>query len=464
MERIDEKRALGIPSARRSPSLPGRELFLIPLAVLVFAFALHWVYAELISPPFAYLGYRYREPAVEPVLLSLVLAIAAALALPRRIERASSVVLWILYVVTVAPAILMTTYTPYRTDNEGLLLATVIAVVFIGVSLGVRGKIRPLHFAVSPTSIWIVLILISLVTYTLLAVTQGLNFTFVDLLDVYDVREEYATSLEGVGILSYLVFIQANVVNPMMVARGLFLRNHWWTASGLLGQVLLYTTTGFKAMLFAIPAWLIIAFILRARKRAADGLTLVWGAGALIIGSAVIDHLTNSILLTSLLSRRFLATPGVFTQVYVQFFSENPQVHLGHSILRAFVDYPYERTPPYVIGEWMAGLPTMAANANMFADGFANFGWLGLIGAGVVLLIYLRILDRVSDGLPIGLVGVIMTMPTVALSNTSVLTAMLSHGLVAALVLLAIMPRDFTREKKMKEPRRYAQRERLRSR
>ncbi|MDH5134085.1 hypothetical protein [Microbacterium sp. RD11] len=422
---------------------PGREFVIIPVAVILFAIALHWVYADLISPQFDYLGYRYREPAIEAVIISVCLAIVTAVALPRLIERASSVVLWVLYVVTVAPTILMATYTPYRDDAEGLILGLVVALVFVGVCLGVRGTIRPVNFAVSPTSIWIVLIVISLVTYVLLGITQGLSFSFVALVDVYDLREEYAANLEGIGILSYLVFIQANVVNPLMVARGLFLRNHLWTAWGIIGQLILYSTTGFKGMLFAIPAWLIIAFILRRRKHPADGLALVWGASALIIVSAFVDSLANSPLLTSLLSRRFLATPGVFTQVYVEFFSNNPQVHLGHSILRPFVDYPYQLTPPYVIGEWMAGLPTMAANANMFADGFANFGWAGLIGAGVVLLVYLRILDKVSVGLPIGFVGVIMTMPTVALSNTSILTAMLSHGLVAAVVLLAIVPRDF---------------------
>jgi len=447
VERHDQATSTKEVSSRREGKFPGRELILIPLAVIVFAIALHWVYADLISPPFAYLGYRYREPSTEPVILSVVIAIVTAMALPRRIERASSVVLWVLYVVTVAPTILMSTYTPYRTDEQGLVLGLVVALVFIGVCLGVRGKVRSLNFAVSPTSIWIVLIIISLITYVLLGLTQGLSFSFVALLDVYDLREEYAANLEGIGILSYLVFIQANVVNPLMVARGLFLRNHLWTAWGVIGQLILYSTTGFKGMLFAIPAWFIIAFILRRRKRAADGLTLVWGAAGLIIGSAIVDYLTNSMLVTSLLSRRFLATPGVFTQVYVQFFSENPQVHLGHSILKPFVDYPYQLTPPYVIGEWMAGLPTMAANANMFADGFANFGWAGLIGAGVVLLIYLKILDKVSVGLPIGFVGVIMTMPTVALSNTSILTAMLSHGLVAAVALLAIMPRDFDRPK-----------------
>lgn len=443
MEQALGRAASGRGATGARPEFPIREFFVLPAAVVVFALLLHWVYADLISPTFDYLGYRYREPTAAAFIIAVVIAIAAALALPRRLERASSVVLWLLFVVTVAPTILIAPYTPYRTDDQALILGGAVALIFMAVAWGVRGDIKPRSWGVSPTSIWFILIVISLLTYGLLAFTQGISLRLLSFVDVYDVREEYAGNLEGIGILSYLVFIQANVVNPLMVARGLFNRAPVWTIAGLLGQLILYSTTGFKGMLFAVPAWFIVAFVLRRKRRTTDGLVLVWGAGGLILISAVIDQLLNSILLTSLLSRRFLITPGVFTSVYAEFFSANPQVHLGHSILRPFVDYPYELTPPYVIGEWMAGLPTMAANANMFADGFANFGWIGMIGAGAVLLVYLRILDQVSVGLPLGVVGVVMTMPTVALSNTSILTAMLSHGLVAAILLLAVMPRDY---------------------
>ncbi len=430
-------------SIGRTVEFPGRQLIFVPVSMLIFAFVLHWVYAELVSPAFSYLGYRYRSPNTDVVVISLFVATGAALALPRRVDRGSSVVLWVLFVITVAPTILMAPYMPYRDDSQAVMLGLVVAAVFAGICLGLRGSVRPLTVPISSSSIGLVVATVSAVTYSLLAVTHGIDLRFLSFLDVYDVRGEYATNLEGVRILSYLVFSQANVVNPLLVARGLFLRRRMWIASGVIGQLVLYSSTGFKSMILVIPAWFILACLLRRGKRAIDGLVLMWGTSILIVTSAILDHVTGNILLTSLLVRRFVVTPGVLTSVYVEFFSEHPQVHLGHSVFRSFVDYPYNAAPPYVIGEWMAGLPTMAANANMFADGFANFGWAGLVAAGVVLLVYLKVLDRVSDGLPVGVVGVIMTMPAVALANASVLTAMLSHGLVAALILVAIMPRDY---------------------
>lgn len=432
--------------------------FVLPVGVVLFALLLHWVYANLVSPSFAYLGYRYREPSAETFGITIAFAVLVALVLPRRIERASSIVLWLLYALTLAPSILMSSYTPYLDDTAAILMSVVLALVFVAVTLGVRGEIRPYRISVSPTSFWLILAVFSLITYGLLAVTQGLSFRFISFFDVYDVREEYAANLEGVGILSYLVFTQANVVNPLMVARGVFGRRPLWTIAGLFGQFLLYSGTGFKAIILAIPAWLIMAFLLRRRVKSLEGTAILWGAAALVVVSGVIDELASSNILTSLLTRRFILTPGLFSSAYVGFFSENPQVHLGHSVLRFFVDYPYERTPPYVIGEWIANLPTMAANANLFADGYANFGWLGIIGAGAVLLVYLRVLNRAAFGLPIGVIGVVMTMPIIALSNTSVLTAMLSHGLAVAVLALAVMPRDLLTKPAPRplSPRRYA--------
>lgn len=427
---------------------PARELVVIPLAVVAYAFVLHWVYVTLISPAFSYLGFRYVEPDFEIVMLSVIIAIFTTLFLPRKVEKASAIILWLLFVVTVLPTILMAPYTGYLGAGEAIGLGVVVSLTFAGVALGTRGTNRPLRLAVAPTGFWLVLILFSLITYTLLAVTHGLSFRFVSFLDVYNVRDEFNEDSAGVGLLSYLIFTQANVVNPVIFARGIYTRRPLYVVFAIVGQIVLYSGAGFKTMILAIPAWIIVAILLRPRRKPFDGLTLTWAVTAMMLVTALVDQLSNSISLTSLLARRFIVTPGVLTSAWVDFFSKNPQTHLSYSILAPWLDYPYPLRPPNIIGQYIANQPTMAANANLFADGFGNFGWAGIVGAGVVLLVYLRLLDRASVGLPIGLVGVVVTLPAITLSNTSILTAMFSHGLVAAFVLLALYPRDFAAKRK----------------
>lgn len=413
-----------------------------PTMVGLYAYVLHWAYVTFVTTPFAYLGYRYSPPNAETSVTVWLIATVVAFALPRTLARPSAVMLWTLFVVTVAPSILMAPYTSYLDDGLAMTMSLIVGAVYVVVALGQRGERRALVAHVSPTTLWLILGTFSVITYLLLMLTQGLSFQFLAILDVYDVRAEYADEVQSVGVLGYLVATQANVVNPLIAARGFVHRRWTLVAAAVLGQLVLYSTTGFKHVLFGILAWVVMLIVLRRRGTATRGPVLLIGAGALILMAALVDQVSSSNLMTSLFSRRFIFTPGVFTSVYVKFFSENPQAHLGHSILRAFVDYPYDLTPPYVIGAWMAGNPALAANANLFADGFSNFGWLGIVGAGAVLLVYLRFLDRAAVGLPIVLSAIVVVIPAVALSNASVLTGMLSHGLVAAVALLALIPRD----------------------
>lgn len=425
---------------------PLRSAILLPPLVCIYAFLLHWVYSTHVSPQFSYMGYGYTEPSPIAATISVLITIGVAFALPRRLDRASSIVLWILFTVAVAPSILMAPYTGYVDEGVAIQIGLVVGATYALVALAQSPTPRPLNFHVRPQTLWILLAVFSLLTYSLLLFTQGLRLNFLSILDVYDVRAEFADEVRRIGALGYLVTAQANVINPLLAAVGLTRRNWPLLTTAVAAQFVLYSTTGYKHVLFAVLAWAVMALLLRAHGKMTHANLVMWGASGVVLIAALVDTLLSTNLSTSLFSRRFILTPGLFTSVYVAFFSENPQAHLGYSVLAPFVDYPYDTTPPYLIGDWIAGNPTMSSNANLFADGFANFGFLGMIGAGAVLLVYLRLLDRAAVGLPIVLVGFVTVIPAVALSNASILTSMLSHGLVAAWLVLALMSRPTSAE------------------
>lgn len=80
-----------------------------------------------------------------------------------------------------------------------------------------------------------------------------------------------------------------------------------------------------------------------------------------------------------------------------------------------------------------------------------------MAAAAVNLGIYLRFLDRAAHGLPVAVSGLILI---ITLSNTSVLTAMLTHGLVAAVVILAVAPRNGWGRKPRREVLQRAEKQR----
>lgn len=429
-----------VDAHHRSAS-PLRLFVVIPVTVATYGLLLHWAYVALIVPKYQYQGYLYDEPNPGIVLLNWSLAAIVAMLLPRTFYKVSSLVLWLLYARVVAPILLMSPYISHVDDVEAGLLATVLAITFTIITLGLRGESRGLGMSISPTSITMVLLVLSLVTYGWIFATQGIRLQFVDLLSVYDVRGEWNENTDGSGLLHYLRSWQSSIVNPLVFILGVQSRRYLLVGSAILGQYLLYTSSGFKGTFFIIFAWILIAFLLRAREMRIGGLFIVWGMMGLVLLANIIDSLTDSTLWTSLFTRRFLVTPTMLTTVYIDFFDENPKANLAHSIFRGLIDYPYADNPSRVIGKYL-GFPDMSANTNLFADGFANFGWAGVIGMGILLLITLRIVDRSAVGLPIMVSGVVLTGPAMNLSNSALLTSLLTHGLILAGVLLALIPRS----------------------
>jgi hypothetical protein len=440
------------------------------LVTAAYALSLHWVYLHLVTEPFAYAGFTYRAATLQTTLATAGTTCLVALTLPPRPSRVSHVVLLVLFVVAVAPAMLMVAYTGYVRGADAVLATLAVgagfAVATVGTSLldgraarvaGAEATRSPTGRAVSPTTspttrrrlrpgtlAWVVCGVHSALTYGLMAATTGLSLHLVALDDVYDVRAAYKEEvLAGSGALGYLLSGQANVVNTLVIARGLSRRNVPLVVLGVLGQLVLYSGTGFKTILFSFPAVLAVALATGLLRRRTAAVRAAWLAApvALMAAAAMADELQGGLVWTSLFTRRFLITPGVLTSVYVDFFGDNPPAMLGQSVLRWWVDYPYDRSIPLEVGQYLQPGGALAANANLFADGFANFGVPGVVGTGVALLLFLRVVDHVSRGLPLAVGAMVMVMPSITLSNTSLPTAMLSHGLVIGALVLALAPR-----------------------
>lgn len=424
------------------------------LAVSVMDLTMRWISAELVAPLFGYLGYGYVPAPWEATLATVSLTSATALSLPRRLHRASHVVLWTIFVVCVAPTMLMSVSTGHLDRGAALMLTAAVGTAFSAVAVTTpRGPVPAGDARTGPdefrfggarigraTTTWLVCSAYSLVTYGLMAVTVGVHLRLVALDEIYDVRADYTSEVGTGGLLGYLLTGQAYVVNPLVLARGLLQRRPALVALALAGQFLLYSSTGFKAVLFSFVAVLGMA-VLFGVSLVPRARTFLVAPLAIMVVSAVADEIQGGITWTSVFTRRFMLTPGLLSSVYVEYFSGHPTARYGYSFLRWWVDYPDELPPPKRIADFLVPGAVGYANANLFADGFANFGWLGIAVAALALLVWTHFLDRATRGLPMRVTAMAVVMPSIMLSNTSIFTAMLSHGLLVGTLLLALAPR-----------------------
>jgi hypothetical protein len=136
------------------------------------------------------------------------------------------------------------------------------------------------------------------------------------------------------------------------------------------------------------------------------------------------------------------ALPGLLTGYYYEFFSSHPKAHLGHSIFKSLIDYPYAVEPPYLIGALYFHNASNDANANVWADAYANFGYFGVICFTLLLAAVLWLYDSMAVECDRRLATLAMALPAFSLANGALLTSLLSNGMALAMLLVYLMPRE----------------------
>jgi hypothetical protein len=417
------------------------------IAVITIAYLelLHWVYRSAIAPAFSYLRYTYREPDPTYYAVAVAMVVALALVLPRRIVHPSHFVVWVVFIVAVAPSIVVPQYSEVLSEPDAFEVASWVAVSFLPVAVfGTRRLVRDMlpRLTVPPSAFWIAISVVSVFVYAYVIASVGITFDLPSINDVYGVRDEYQQVEDsGSVLLSYATPLIANVINPLILARGLFARSWIWIAAGVLGQLFIYSFTGYRSALLS-PIALLGAFLLLRRRSRAPSVLILTGVVVLTAGMWALDAITAGNDFTSLLVRRFLITPGLLTAGYVYVFADIPKAEFAHSFLRSFLDYPYSREPPQLVGEVFFGDASTNANANLLADGFANVGFPGMLLECLVLMVVLWFIDDACRGLRVGVAAMVFVMPTLSLVDSGLFTTLLTHGLGAAILICLLAPRS----------------------
>src|SRR5262249_44300968 len=159
----------------------------------------------------------------------------------------------------------------------------------------------------------------------------------------------------------------SQALNPCLMAFGLVFRRRMCLVAGIVGQVIVFGFTAQKSVLFSTVFVAALYFILKHRRRN-FGLVLTGGLMALVLLSGLVSTYSKDHTLTSLITRRTLATPGLLTGYYFEHFSQVSHAGMGFHFDRWAPPY---FGPPQEIGLVYFG-GDVDANANPWAEGFAE--------------------------------------------------------------------------------------------
>jgi hypothetical protein len=436
-----------VASTARRPHPTGAVV--VALGSLGFVLVLHYVYATVIAPEFSYLQYAYRSPDPTYYAVALAMVVGLALAIPRRLTHPSQFIVWVLYILLIAPLLTVAQYAPALPAGEAFQLAVWVAGCFMLIAvLGTRQPLRGFlpRIVVDSKAFWtgVVVVFVVLTAYVILQV--GVNTHLPSLDDVNGVRGEFRQETSDDPALGYVGPLLATVVNPLVMVRGLWERRWLWFTAGTLGQLYLYAAQGNKTALFS-PFALAAAFLLFRRLRPPSAATLMVAAPIWALVMYLGDLVTSTNDFTSNMVRRLLVTPALVTVGFVQVFDGIPKAHLGYSVLSPWFDYSYGREPSDLVGIQFFGDPQTHANGSWLADGYANFGYWGMLGASIVVVLLLWAIDDAARGLPVGVAALFFLMPALTLAESAVLTAILTHGYFVAIITCLVAPRDGWRQR-----------------
>jgi len=417
--------------ARLKPQVRQLALYLLAFS----AFAILYVY--FVSPSWAYMGF---VTDVAPIKLGVAVVVLAAFSLITPPELSvRGLLLNVLLTVYLIPSLVIYSCADKPTASAAVMWGGV-ATVYIVSSV----RVPPLRLLnVSPGEIMWALAITTIGVIGAFYVLGGFRYFNLDLSRVYDYRVEATEALPG--LFGYVASAMSKVVIPFGLAASLFYKERRFTIFFVVASVVFFGLTSNRSVLFApIVFWGVFTFV---KNYKTSGILLIAYVSILFLGG-IDSHLAangSSMSFTgwfeSLFVRRALLLPSLMDFNYIEFFSENAKYYWSESRLTfGLSSNPYGYPPPRVIGEVYFGNVATNANAGFIGSGFAQAGLIGTlcysVGAGLIVAIcqaYGQILGR-------GLVAAAMMGQYAAMvTSTDFLTLFLTHGLLLALLLLAVM-------------------------
>jgi hypothetical protein len=262
-----------------------------------------------------------------------------------------------------------------------------------------------------------------------------LNFDFAA---VYEIRVDAAQNLPD--IFAYTNFVLGKVIIPFGIVIAVLQRR--WIYLLLLSSsaVLLFALTAHKGVLFN-PLAVLLVYYITGKKASIQYFVMALIAVGIASAAEFQFSEGSDYWMGSLLVRRALLTPSLLNWFYIDWFSLNKFYFWADSRLSfGFVNAPDALPPANLIGLQYFGREETSANTGWIGSGYANAGLAGVLiyslGVGLLLSILNSYAKRFGSRLVVSLFFIlIITIYT----STDLITSLLTHGLLVALVLISIM-------------------------
>ena len=438
----------GRPLSRGRATLRRRLEFIAGCAVFLLAF--HYFYKAVVAPVYFNFGYPYFDAPSRWWHIFLVYAILPSLWLPLSITRPTQYLYFFIYLTVYLPicCLLPSVAPSYPMDfASALYFASVLLVCFAGLGIVYRIPTIRLRLPVLSTGPFLALVfLLCMLCFAVLVLHYGSSMSLVSLFAPHEHRIHARGILASSSIpfLGYFLVIPSRALHPLLIAFGWWFRKWWLVALALFGEAVVYSCAAQREGVFWVAV--IVPLVLVAfRSHRRFFACLVWTVSIFFLLTIVAVSTSPSGeigFVSRLTAMRVFVSPGKLTIDYFQFFQHGPYTYFSHITGLGWLHENYfsDTTIGLVVGEHISGDFENNANGNLWADGLASLGFIGMLIVTVIAGILFYVTDSALRHVSVVPTTISLSRLGIALSNCSIFTVFLGGGFLVALIVNAVAP------------------------
>jgi hypothetical protein len=407
--------------------LEKRSVFIF--SAILFKVILEYTYINLVHPIYSYVGF-YLDVSFVKYLEGWFVYLLFLLYTPHLLRQTSDFVINTLFFSFLSPLLVFYSLSNARREHLYFVLLGVLIIYLL--RKGRKIKIPIVNQGHIYAYFICILGIVTVISW--LIFSGGLNFFNLDLTKVYEFRRDVG-SVINIGIISYLNIWAFKVFGPFLLIIFLHKKNYGFASLVFLLHILWFGISSHKSVLFFPFVILFIYLWFRNSK----GLSIMPISLTLVIFFSYLSFaFFDDNLLGGLFIRRVFFVPSFLTFTYYEFFSSQGFIYWSNSITSSFIHYPYDVNPAKLIGSYLAS--DGHANNSFLSTGYMHAGIPGIIFYSLIFVIILRLVDSLnynSKYIWISVATIIIPMRSLVISS-DLTTAILTHGILISLILLAL--------------------------
>lgn len=353
-------------------------------------------------------------------------------------ERASSVIMIVIYMIYFIP---ITTYCSYGPGSSSLMFFMILyafLLTFLEIKLPVYSiKMKDSRSMEVISKILFYLLFTGISVFTIYISYRYTGFRIIfNLNDVYQYRAE-AAAYDMSRWMSYMQAL-SKIVIPLLILLAFVYKKKLLIIWGAVLLFLNFSFAGHKSILFM--GLLLFLGVVFWKK----GMSCIFVPGGIMLGVVgLLEYFfsTHSYVINWFFRRQGYSLAQL-SDFYYRFFSENPTDIFRSTFLgKLGFSSPYMQPISSVIGNNYS-TQTVNCNNGLLADVWAHIGTVGIIIMPVILIVCFRVFDMASFGIKTNYIVGLAAYYAVMFANTTWSTVLLTHGYLLMCIIYFFFPRN----------------------